>query len=250
MNGATTPTILAIVVQLGLGLTVFYANQRRKSDQAFLLLSLVIVAWLASLYLAFSAKNAAAAEFAIRQASATAVLYLAALNLLRVAIRQKQQSWPDLLRGCRIWLLLAAGMIVLCQTKIFLAGAEMPAQPGAGAPTAIYGPPILHVRTSAFLSEASRAMWIYFAYCAAAFVALIILYWRDLRNSSGEFYKYRNSGYCHYGSRNRDAQLAILPNFNSISRRMRAGHIQFKSIGDRGEDFGRPLKLDDVRTED
>jgi PAS domain S-box-containing protein len=175
MNGATTPTIIAIVVQLGLGLAVFYANPRKKSNQSFLFLSLVIIAWLASLYLAFSAKNARAAEFAIRQASATAVLYLTGLNLLRIAIRQKQQSWPDLVRHSRIWLLLAAAIILFCQTKIFLVGAQMPERPGAAAPMAIYGPAVFHV----------QPIWIYGAYCALSFVALIILYWRDLRRTSG-----------------------------------------------------------------
>jgi hypothetical protein len=175
MNGATTPTILAIVVQLGLGLAVFYANPRRKSNQSFLLLSLVIAAWLASLYLAFSAKNAFVAEFAIRQASVTAVLYLASLNLLRIAIRQEQQNWTELLRRCRLWLVLTTAIVLFCQTKIFLAGAQMPEQLGSAAPIAIYGPAIFHV----------RPIWIYGGYCALAFIALIILYWRDFRNTRG-----------------------------------------------------------------
>jgi len=42
MNNAAFPTLAAIVIQLALGLTVFQANPRRKSNQCFLLLSAVI----------------------------------------------------------------------------------------------------------------------------------------------------------------------------------------------------------------
>lgn len=168
MNSSTTPTLAVIIIQLGLGLVVFQANPRRKSNQCFLLLSLVIAAWLVSLYLAFSAKSAGLAEFSIRQASAAGVLYLAVLNLLRLSIRQRQQGWSDLLRHSRIWLVLTIGIVVLCQTKAFLKGAQMP-HLIAGAPSPIYG----------------EAIYIYSIYFLIAFVALIISYWRDLRTTTG-----------------------------------------------------------------
>ncbi len=168
MSSATAPTIAAIIIQLGLGLAVFQANPRRKSNQCFLILSLVIGAWLGALYLAFSAKSAGLAEFSIRQASAAGVLYLAALNLLRLSIRQQQLDWRGLLRHSRIWLALSIGIVVLCQTKVFLHGAQMPRQIGE-APSPLYG----------------KAGILYAIYFVAAFVALIILYWRDLKKTSG-----------------------------------------------------------------
>ena len=79
MDSAITPTLAAITFQMALGLIVFFANRHKLASQCFLLLSIVIVAWLGSLYLAFEAKTAHAAEFAIRQASATGALYLTAL---------------------------------------------------------------------------------------------------------------------------------------------------------------------------
>ena len=169
MNGATTPTLAAIGIQLGLGLAVFYANPRRKANQCFLFLSVVISAWLGSLYLAFSAKSAVVAEFSIRQASVTAVLYLAGVNLLRIAIRQNQQDWRHVLRTSRVWLIFTAGIVVLCQTKLFLKGAQMPQQAGVAAPVPIYG----------------SAVYVYASYYALAFLALIISYWRDLRKTTG-----------------------------------------------------------------
>ena len=53
MNSAAVPTLAAIAIQSALGLGVFQANPRRKSNQCFLLLSAVIACWLGSLYFTF-----------------------------------------------------------------------------------------------------------------------------------------------------------------------------------------------------
>ena len=76
MNAHTVPTLVALGVQIALGLAVFQANRRRLANQCFLLLSLTIGAWLGSLYLAFIARSPSLAEFAIRQASAAGDLLL------------------------------------------------------------------------------------------------------------------------------------------------------------------------------
>ena len=65
MTSATVPTIGAIVLQLVLGLTVFHANPTRRLNQCFLLLSLVVVAWLGSLHFAFTATTPIVAEFSM-----------------------------------------------------------------------------------------------------------------------------------------------------------------------------------------
>src|SRR4051794_21248005 len=98
MTSATVPTLVALVVQLVIGLAVFQANRYRLANQCFVLLSLAIVTWLGSLYLAFVASTPDMAEFAIRQASASGALYLAMFNLIRLSIRQKPQGWRDILR--------------------------------------------------------------------------------------------------------------------------------------------------------
>src|SRR5437868_5708807 len=126
MSSATTPTFIVIAIQLGLGFAIFYANPRRRANQCFLLLSVIISGWLGSLCLAFSAKSLAVAEFSIRQANATGVLYLAALNLLRLAISHPAEGWGRLLRRSRLWLITTLGIVVLCQTPFFLQGAKMP----------------------------------------------------------------------------------------------------------------------------
>jgi len=169
MNNATAPTLIVIVIQIGLGLAVFYANPRRTSNQCFLFLSLVISAWLGSLGLPFSAKSLGLAEFAIRQANATGILYLFGLNLLRLSISRPTESWRDLFRRCRVWLIASTAAIAFCQTKIFLKGANMPTIVGA-VPIPVYG---------------ETAIRIYAVYFVIAFLVLIVSYWRAFRKAAG-----------------------------------------------------------------
>ena len=172
MTDVTIPTLGALFAQLAIGLAVFLANRHRLANQCFLLLSLTIAGWLASLYLAFVAKTPQVAEFAIRQASVAGVLYLAALNLLRLSVRQKQQTWRDIVSRSRLWLVLTLAIVILCQTRIFLKSAEL--HLGTGAPTAVYTE----------MADTAVA-YIYGIYFAAALVALIVAYWRDLRKTTG-----------------------------------------------------------------
>ena len=168
MTPATISTLAAMVLQLSLGLAVFQANRHRLANQCFLLLSLTIDVWLGSLFLAFTAASPNAAEFAIRQASAAGAGYLAVLNLLRISVRQRQLGWKGIFAHSKTWLLFTLGIIVLCQTNVFLRGAVMSPQPQT-PPSPNYGP----------------AIYLYSIYIVAAFVTLIISYGRDIRNTKG-----------------------------------------------------------------
>ena len=168
MSGPSLPTIGALLVQLALGLTVFFANRQRLANQCFLALSLTIDAWLGSLYLAFIANTPLLAQFAIREASASGALYLLLLNLLRISVRQKHQRWIDVMRVSRAWIVVTFAVILLCQTRLFLQGAVMPHAPG-GAPDPVYG----------------RGVYAYAVFFVGGFVVLIISYLRDLRKTTG-----------------------------------------------------------------
>src|SRR5881227_1112803 len=104
MNAVTIPTLAALLLQITLGLAVYQANRRRLANQCFLLLSVTIAAWLASLYFTFFASTSETAALGIRLASSAGVFYLAALNLLRLSVRQKLRNWRDLLGISRAWL--------------------------------------------------------------------------------------------------------------------------------------------------
>jgi PAS domain S-box-containing protein len=168
MNSTAIPTLIALSLQIVLGLAVFHANRHRLANQCYLLLSLTIAGWLGSLYLVFSAVTPPKAEIAMRLASVAGVLILLVLNLLRISIRRKQEGWSSLFRESRIWLVATAGLVILCQTKIFLLRAQMPNGP-AVAPSPIYG----------------RAGWVYGVYFGVAVVTLIVTYWRDLKKAEG-----------------------------------------------------------------
>ncbi len=169
MNSATAPVLFALILQLALGLAVFQANRKRKSNQCFLLLSGAIAGWLGSLYLGMNARTAGEAAFGIRQACAIGALLFALVNLLRLCIRYSEQSWRTILRWAAPWFGVAGAIVLLCQTSFFLRGIRsMAAYPG-GSSVPNYGPGF-------FLFE---------AYFLAAIAALIFLLYRDLRAVSG-----------------------------------------------------------------
>ena len=169
MNGATVPTLTALVLQLALGVAVFQGNPKRLVNQCFLLLSITIGCWLGSLHYAFTAGDPATAEFGIRQASAAGALYIAMQNLLRLSVRYGQKGWATVLRNSHAWFFLTAGIIVLCQTKWYLQGARLSNAAGFAGPIAVYGPGI----------------YVYAAFFVCAIAALLVSSLRDLRQTSG-----------------------------------------------------------------
>src|SRR6266853_6356341 len=125
MNSATTPIIVALVVQVGLALGVFQANPKRRSNQCFLLLSLAICVWLANLYFGLNTIISSIAEFCIREACATGAIIFALVNLLRLTIRNRESRWRYLLRDASWWFAVSIGIVILCQTDFFLKGVRL-----------------------------------------------------------------------------------------------------------------------------
>jgi len=125
MNSSTIPILVALFIQLALGLVVFQANRQLKSNQSFLLLSAVAAGWLCTLYYASTATDAGMAAFWIREASAFGALNLACFNLLRLSIREKNRNWKEILRQSRIWIVATAAIVVFCQTRFYLPGARL-----------------------------------------------------------------------------------------------------------------------------
>ncbi|MDQ6911617.1 MAG: ATP-binding protein [Verrucomicrobiota bacterium] len=169
MNSAIAPTVAAIVLQLALGLAVFQSHPRRKSNQSFLLLSIVFVAWLACLYLIFTAKTTEAAAFFIRQVSVAGAVALYVFNILRLSLSHPNYTWSNVLRRTRIWLLLLLAITAICQTPFFLRGAVLSEGKGASAPVPIYG----------------SGVYLYSLYFAAAAIALLVTYISAARKASG-----------------------------------------------------------------
>ena len=171
MNSATTPIIVALVVQVGLAFAVFQANPKRRSNQCFLLLSLAICVWLANLYFGLSTSVPSIAEFCIREACATGAIIFALVNLLRLTIRNRESRWRHLLKDSVPWFAFSIGIVVLCQTNLFLKGVRLSVDNATGlsSPIPIYGP----------------GFSVFGIYFVAATATLIFRLTRDLRTLSG-----------------------------------------------------------------
>src|SRR3954454_20784070 len=144
MNAAAVPIIAALGLELALGLAVFQAYPKRRANQSFLVLSLVIAAWLGSLLIASTADTVMLADWAIRAVSVTGVSYLAAVNLLRLAVRHPESSWFGLVRRSGWWILGTAAIGGLAATNFFLRGARLEAATSGdiAPPVPVYGPGI------------------------------------------------------------------------------------------------------------
>src|SRR5438876_11713345 len=168
MIGSTVAIHTAVLIQLALGGTVFLANRQRKSNQAFLLLSLAATAWLGSLYYILTATQLRAAEVGIRDASVAGILILAMLNLLRLSLGRKQ-TWRAILGQSKLWLILTAGIIVLCQTRFFLQETRFTRVGNQLTPIPVYG----------------TGVYLYVGYFVLAIAVLALSVWRDLRKTTG-----------------------------------------------------------------
>ena len=103
---------------------------------------------------------------AMRQASGFGALYVATLNLLRLSVRKEIEGWRQLLGYSRRWVILAIGILVLCQTPFFLQGVKiMPGVP----PGPVYG----------------NGVYLFSAYLVLAPVVLLLSCGRDLRRTTG-----------------------------------------------------------------
>ncbi|HWY50280.1 MAG TPA: ATP-binding protein [Chthoniobacterales bacterium] len=165
MNSSTIPILVALFIQVALGLVVFQANRQRKANQCFLLLSMVAAGWLCSLYSVLTAKEPTIAAFWIRQASVFGVLLLTVFNFLRLSIKNGERPWPAILRDSWLWIAASVGVVAFCETTFFLQGASLSQTTGSFIP--VY-----------------RNFQPYLFYFAIAGAILIITYALDLRRTT------------------------------------------------------------------
>ncbi len=168
MNSQAVPILVALVIQAAVGFAVFITNRHRKATQSFLVLSIAMICWLASLYFGSTSHDLVFVAANMRVAFAAAVLILLALNFLRHSTVQPDATWRDILRHSRGWITLALAMIIFCQSNLLLRGARFPDQPGA-APQPIY----------------NWGVYLYGCCYGGALIVLLLASLRELRNSSG-----------------------------------------------------------------
>lgn len=139
------PTILTFVIlaNIGLGITVFLTNTKRKANQAYLVVSTILLFWLLANLLIFYAVAARSdlTILALNAATAISTCTPSSFQLLRLAIKHPSKSWPSLLRRCAIQLILNAAIIFVCFMPSFTQSVEFPS-PGSTTELAnpVYGP--------------------------------------------------------------------------------------------------------------
>src|SRR5437588_2132611 len=166
MNIGSIPLWLALFLQLGLGLAVFRANPRSYVNQSFLLVSVILSAWLVSLHFAFGASQAGAAAFWIRNASASGPLIAIGFDLLRLAILCREGGWRDIWRRSAVLALSSLAVMAMCYMPLFLRYAEIRT---GEIPRPVYGP----------------LFPFYLGFFGIIGLAVIGLYVRDVRRTSG-----------------------------------------------------------------
>ena len=166
MNLESLPLWLALSMQLGLGIAVFRGNPKGYANQSFLLVSLILSAWLVSLLLAFSATETGRAALWIRNASASGPLIVNGFNLLRLAILARDGGWRQIWRRSAALGIPSLAIIAICYTPLFLRYAELR---NGQIPRPVYGP----------------LFPFYLGFFAIAVSAVIGLYLRDLRRTKG-----------------------------------------------------------------
>ena len=166
MNIESVPLWLALFLQLGLGLAVFRANPKSYVNQSFLLVSVILSAWVVSLHFALGATDPGAAAFWIRNASLSGLLMAIGFNLLRLAILCREGGWRDIWRRSSVLALSSLIAGAVCYTPLFLRYAEIRT---GEIPRPVYGPLF--------------PIWV--GFCAIVGLAVLGLYVRDLRQTSG-----------------------------------------------------------------
>ncbi len=166
MNPESLPLWLALFMQVGLGFAVFRANSKNYANQSFLLVSLIISAWLLSLHFAYNASRVPEAELWIRNASASGLLIVSGFNLLRLAILCRDRGWSEIGKRSALLAIPSLAVIAVCYTPLFLHHAELRS---GEIPRAIYG----------------TAFPFFIGFVAIAVAWVVGLYLRDLHKGTG-----------------------------------------------------------------
>ena len=171
MNAETLPLWLALFTQLGLGVAVLRANTSNRTNQSFLLVSLLICGWLLSLQFAFNATEGKEAAFWIRNASAAGILMAMGFNLFRLSILYRDSGWIEIGKRSAWLAIIGTPVIVLCYTHWFLISAQIRSDQTSGGliPQPIYG---------------SLAP-LFVIFLAGAFIAMVTLYFRAIKRTEG-----------------------------------------------------------------
>jgi signal transduction histidine kinase len=137
----TSILLFAILADFGLGITVFFTHRTRKVNQSYLVATLFVTSWLIANLLVLHSDTPEQAKLNINISSALSACILSAFQLLRLAIKFPDDTWPTLLKRCSIQLSLNAAVVILCFLPAFTKSVQFtPTDSGIPLAQPQYGP--------------------------------------------------------------------------------------------------------------
>lgn len=138
MNLFQIMPLFSACATLVVGVLSFLSHPKRRINQSFLILTVMVTLWQLSIFLGMSSTHTGPLMFWIRQASAFSAVVPSLVFMNRISILHSKASFAAILWKSKEWLLSAACIFVLCQSTWFLEGVS-PIESGTFLPIPDYG---------------------------------------------------------------------------------------------------------------
>ncbi len=136
MNSFYISSIVALVLNLVLGFSVYLMNPQRRANRCFMITSLAFAAWLSCFALVPMANSREALIRLMRFSGVASALLPLVFDLLRHAIVHEEEDRKDLLRSLLPWCLSIPAIALISFHPAFVTSVDMTRQ---GMPMPVYG---------------------------------------------------------------------------------------------------------------
>lgn len=156
--------LTSLLATLGLGAAVYWSASHRRSNRAFLVLSLIVASWLLCLTCGSFSYRVETIMIWMRLAAVASLSIAMGFDFLRHSIIVVQQSSTRVWLRVMFWVVALSFVVFLVQTDFFLKGAVLPESPSAIA-VPDYGPgffafsAVLLSCTGMVIYSLLRSMW-------------------------------------------------------------------------------------------
>ena len=114
---------LGIAISFILGALVFHTNPRRRTNQFFLMLSILLMTWLIFMAIAFLYRDVRTVAMCVRGCMMAGALIPLSFDWLRVSIMQPDKSRWWIFTNSPVWLIVSLIVAGISLTHFFVLGA-------------------------------------------------------------------------------------------------------------------------------
>ena len=165
-------TLAAIACHLLLGFVVFVTNPRRPINRSFLLITVIVAGWVASIEFSFIDDNPARVARWIQCCSAWGALLPAAFALLRISIIHHAEGWRRHLYRTRLWIVPALVFSLYCLGPSYVKSLDFTPVGTATGGTMILPRPVFY-----------PGVYLYYTYLLVSVLVTVALLVRDQRQA-------------------------------------------------------------------